>query len=154
MFTKNKIYIIIFLGFISSILLSNYYVLKYDKFNHRGNHILIKDETYYHWYYGAKIVEDIKKGKNIFLSGAIITTKPLQQRIVALYSLISGHEIMEEWKPVAKIKIGGKLPFLIIQSLIYYSVLVYLFLKIYKLFPIRNCFYVIFFLSFECVPSY
>ena len=149
MYTKNKIYIIIFLGFISSIILSNYYVLKYDKFNDSGNHILLKDETYYHWYHGAKIVEDVKNGKNFLLSGDIIFTKPLPQRIVALYSLLSGHEIMEEWKPIAKIKLGGKLPFLIIQSLIYYLVLVYLFLKIYKLFPIRNCFYVIFFLAFE-----
>ena len=75
--------------------------------------------------------------------------KPLPQRLVAIYSLLSGHEIIDEWEPNVKIKLGGKLPFLIIQSLIYYLALVYLALKIIKIFPIENCFYIVFFLAFE-----
>ena len=96
-----------------------------------------------------KIVEDVKKGKNFFLSGDAIFSKPLPQRLVAIYSLLSGHEIIEEWEPNVKIKLGGKLPFLIIQSLVYYLALVYLVSKISKIFPIENCFYIVFFLAFE-----
>ena len=60
---------------------------------------MLKDETLLHWHKGAKIVEDVKKGKNFFLSGDAIFSKPLPQRLVAIYSLLSGHEIIEEWEP-------------------------------------------------------
>ena len=83
------------------------------------------------------------------MSGDVVFTKPLPQRFVAIYSLLSDHEIVDEWKPNVKIKLGGKLPYLIIQSLFYYLALIYLVLKIIKIFPIKNCFYIIFFLTFE-----
>jgi hypothetical protein len=149
-FTLKKIFVLIFLGFISSIILSSYYIIKYDKYRDDGiSHVMLKDETLLHWHKGAKIVEDVKKGKNFFLSGDAIFSKPLPQRLVAIYSLLSGHEIIEKWEPNIKIKLGGKLPFLIIQSLVYYLALVYLALKISKIFPIENCFYIVFFLAFE-----
>ena len=149
-FTLKKIFVLIFLGLISSIILSSYYIIKYDKYRDDGHsHVMLKDETLLHWHKGAKIVEDVKKGKNFFLSGDAIFSKPLPQRLVAIYSLLSGHEIIEEWEPNIKIKLGGKLPFLIIQSLVYYLALVYLVLKISKIFPIENCFYIVFFLAFE-----
>ena len=149
-FTLKKIFLLIFLGFISSIVLSNYYLVKYDKYRDDGySHVMLKDETLRIWHQAAKIVEDVKNGKNFFLSGDVIFTKPLPQRLVAIYSLLSEHEIIEQWKPNIKIKLGGKLPFLIIQSLAYYLALVYLTLKISKIFPIKNCFYIIFFLAFE-----
>ena len=149
-FTLKKIFVLIFLGLISSIILSSYYIIKYDKYRDDGrSHVMLKDETLRIWHKGAKIVEDVKKGKNFFLSGDAIFSKPLPQRLVAIYSLLSGHEIIEEWEPNIKIKLGGKLPFLIIQSLVYYLALVYLVLKISKIFPIENCFYIVFFLAFE-----
>ena len=149
-FTLKKIFVLIFLGLISSIILSSYYIIKYDKYGNDGHsHVMLKDETLLHWHKGAEIVEDVKKGQNFFLSGDAIFSKPLPQRIVAIYSLLSGHEIIEEWEPNIKIKLGGKLPFLIIQSLVYYLALVYLVLKISKIFPIENCFYIVFFLAFE-----
>ena len=149
-FTFKKILVLIFLGFIISAVLSNYYIIKYDKYRDNGySHVMLKDETLLHWYQGAKIVKDVKKGKNFFLSGDVISSKPLPQRLVAIYSLLSGYEIIDEWEPNVKIKLGGKLPFLIIQSLVYYLALVYLALKIIKIFPIENCFYIVFFLAFE-----
>jgi hypothetical protein len=149
-YTLKKIFVLIFLGLISSIVLSNYYIIKYDKYRDDGHaHVMLKDETLGIWHQGATIVEDVKKGKNFFLSGDAVYSKPLPQRLVAIYSLLSGHEIIDEWEPNIKIKLGGKLPFLIIQSLVYYLALVYLVLKISKIFPIENCFYIVFFLAFE-----
>ena len=154
-FTLKKIFVLIFLGFISSIVLSNYYLVKYDKYLDNGNtHVMLKDETLRIWVEAAKIVEDVKNGKNFFLSGDVIYTKPLPERLVAIYSLLSGHEIIDEWRTdvsvtCCKIKLGGKLPFLIIQSLVYYLALFYLALKISKIFPIENCFYIVLFLAFE-----
>ena len=149
-YTLKKIFVLIFLGWIFSIALSSYYIIKYDKYRDDGySHVMLKDETLRIWHQAAKIVEDVKKGKNFFLSGDAIFSKPLPQRLVAIYSLLSGHEIIDEWEPNIKIRLGGKLPFLIIQSLVYYLALVYLALKISKIFPIENCFYIVFFLAFE-----
>ena len=163
-FTLKKIFFLIFLGFISSIVLSNYYLVKYDKYN-GYQHVMLKDETFGIWYRAAKIVEDVKKGKNFFLSGIDLDphTKLLPEILVAISALLSGHEIIEKLKlsfwnsdctsirknSCIKINLGGKLPFLIFQSLAYYLALVYLVLKISKIFPIENCFYIVFFLAFE-----
>ena len=98
MLHKNKnqtLYlIIIFFGFFLSVLISSYYVSNYDKYKKNGyEHQLIKDETYYHWRQGDIIAKDVKNGKNFFLAGDVTFTKPLHQRIVALYSLITGYEL-------------------------------------------------------------
>ncbi len=149
-YTLRKIFVLIFLGLISSIVLSNHYVIKYDKYRDDGHtHVMFQDDIGRIWREAAKIVEDVKNGKNFFLSGDAVYSKPLPQRLVAIYSLLSGHEIVDEWESSIKIKLGGKLPFLIIQSLAYYLALVYLVLKISKIFPIENCFYIVFFLAFE-----
>ena len=72
------------------------------------SHVILKDETLKIWHQAAKIVEDVKKGKNFFLSGDVVFTKPLPQRLVAIYSLLSGHEIIDEWEPNIKNKIRRK----------------------------------------------
>ena len=149
-FTLKKIYVLILLGLISSIALSNYYLVKWDKYRDDGRtHVMFQDDIKRIWRQAAIIVEGVKNGNNFFLSGDVNYTKPLPQRLVAIYSLLSGHKIIDEWEPSIKIKLGGKLPFLIIQSLVYYLALVYLVLKISKIFPIENCFYIVFFLAFE-----
>jgi len=67
-FTLKKIFVLIFLGLISSIILSSYYIIKYDKYRDDGHsHVMLKDETLLHWHKGARIVRDVKKGKNFFL---------------------------------------------------------------------------------------
>ena len=114
-YTLKKIFVLIFLGLISSIVLSNYYIMKYDKYRDDGHtHVMFQDDIMRTWHEAAKIVEDVKNGKNFFLSGEAVYTKPLPQRLVAIYSLLSGHKIIDEWEPSIKIKLGGKLPFLII----------------------------------------
>ena len=67
-FTLKKIFVLIFLGLISSIVLSNYYIIKYDKYRDDGySHVMLKDETARIWYKAARIIEDVKKGKNFFI---------------------------------------------------------------------------------------
>ena len=93
---SNLYIIIILLGFVLSAILSSYYVVKYDKYNENGyDHQLIKDETYYHWREGAKIAKNVRGGENFFLSGDITFTKPLHQRIIGLYALVTGYNIVD-----------------------------------------------------------
>ena len=45
-YTSKKIFVLIFLGLISSIVLSNYYIIKYDKYRDDGySHVMLKDGT-------------------------------------------------------------------------------------------------------------
>jgi len=148
---KNNLYlIVILLGFILSVTLSSYYVFKYDKYNQDNySHQLIKDETYYHWSQGSKIADEVRKGKSFFLSGDVTFTKPLLQRIIGLYSLITGYDLIETVEQKTRVSLGGKLPYLIFQSLFYFTALIYFSKKLIKILPNRAFLYVIFFLSLE-----
>ena len=71
-YTLKKIFVLIFLGLISSIVLSNYYIIKYDKYRDDGySHVMLKDETLRIWREAAKIVEDVKNGKNFFYQATL-----------------------------------------------------------------------------------
>ena len=144
--------IIIFIGFFLSVLISSYYVSNYDHYKKNGyEHQLIKDETYYHWRQGDIIAKEVKTGKNFFLAGDITFTKPLHQRIIGLYSLITGYELTtkNDNDPIHKVKLGGKLPFLIFQSLIYFCSLFYFSKKLIKVVPNNSLLFIILFLSLE-----
>jgi len=148
---SNLYIIIILLGFVLSAILSSYYVVKYDKYNENGyDHQLIKDETYYHWIEGAKIAKNVKSGENFFLSGDITFTKPLHQRIIGLYALVTGHNIIDQWeKEKPRVSLGGKLPFLIFQAFLYFCSLFYFAKKLIKVIPKNSFLFVILFLSLE-----
>ena len=150
-FKKKKLfYVIIFLGFCFSAILSSYYVLKYDRYVKDSDiHQLIKDETFYHWNSGAIIADEVRKGKNFFSSGGVTFTKPLQQRIIALYSLITGFQLTNDSTGKTIVSLGGKLPYLILQALFYFFSLFYFGKKLLKIFPNNAFLYIILFLSFE-----
>ena len=148
---NNSHIIVIFLGLFLSIVLSTYYVLKYDKYildSHK--HQIIKDETRYHWFEGAKIAKDVREGKNFFLSGDTPYTKPLPQRIVGLYSLITGYELVDKWDhSVPRISLEGKIPYLILQALFYFFAVYYFSKRIIKIVPKRAFLFIILFLCLE-----
>ncbi len=155
-FNKNKKFrwslFLILSGFFLSVLLSSYYINKYDNYTSDGyTHQLIKDETYYHWRLGDRIAEETREGKNFFLSGDVTYTKPLHQRIVALYSLVTGYDLIDDDgnNPIPKVNLGGKLPFLIFQSFIYFFSLFYFSKSLIKIVPEKSFFYIILFLSIE-----
>jgi len=148
---NNSHIIVIFLGLFLSIALSTYYVSKYDKYLLSNNdHQLIKDETLYHWIEGAKIAKEVRQGKNFFLSGDKVFTKPLQQRIIGLYSLITGYELADRWEQSnPRVSLEGKLPYLILQSLFYFFSVYYFSKRIIKIMPKRAFLFTILFLCLE-----
>ena len=87
--------IIIIILFILSISLSLFYITSYDAYHLNGySHIMLKEETYAHWYKAALIIEQIKNGTSFYLAGEQTFTKPLPQRLVALYSYIVNFNII------------------------------------------------------------
>ena len=141
--------VIITISFIFSTTLSIYYLNNYDSYQLNGiTHIMLKEETYYHWFNAALIVEQIKNGASFFTAGEEMFTKALPQRLVALYSYITNFNIVDNWENNT-ISLGGKLPFLFIQSLIYYLSVFIFFKQISKLFDDKINIFIIFFLCLE-----
>lgn len=141
--------IIIIISFILSISLSLFYITSYDAYHLNGySHIMLKEETYAHWYKAALIIEQIKNGTSFYLAGEQTFTKPLPQRLVALYSYIVNFNIIDNWEN-NKISLGGKLPFLIIQSFIYYFSVFILYTQISRYFEEKINILIIAFLCLE-----
>jgi len=140
---------IIFISFILSVLLSLFYVGAYDTYQlDQSTHVMLKEETYYHWFKAALIIEQIKNGASFFIAGEELFTKPLPQRLVAIYSYITNFNIVDDWKQ-NKISLGGKLPFLFTQSLIYYFSIFIFFKQTSKYFDANVNLLIIFFLCLE-----
>ena len=141
--------IFIFIAFFLSLTLSVIYIYIYDSYHLNGySHIMLKEETFAHWYKGAKILQQIENGSNIFEAGEEMFTKPLPQRIVAIYSYLLNFEIIENWETL-KITLGNKLPFLFLQSTLYYFSVYIFYLQISKIFEKKTTLIIIIFLCIE-----
>ena len=141
--------IFIIISFFLSMILSAFYINFYDNHHLNGySHIMLKEETLAHWYKGAKILEQIENNISIFIAGDEMFTKPLPQRLVAMYSHFLNFEIIENWNNL-KPTLGNKLPFLFLQSILYYFSVFIFYLQISKVFDKKKTFIVIIFLCIE-----
>jgi hypothetical protein len=146
----NKFFVLILISLLISIIISFIFIQKYDHYQKDNiTHIMLKEETFYHWWSAAKIIDQVKSGESFFSAGEEVLTKPLPQRLVAIYSWVTGYQILSDNNKNPKINLGGKLCFLIIQSFIYYLCLFYFYRIIVNFFPEKNCFYAIAFLALE-----
>ena len=151
MYSRSSIYLTIVVAFLASVLLSYHYISKYDHLktltDDNREHAMIKSAVANHWIGADWLLKDIKSGKNYFASGKEYYDEFLPPRLVALYYYITGHEIYDS-KMNFKIN-NGKLPYLIIKTLLYYLALLYFCKKIFSIFPLKNCFFIILFLALE-----
>ena len=150
MYSRSSIYLTIIIAFLASVLLSYHYISKYDHLKYSTNNSgisMIKSAVAIHWVEAGRIIKDIKSGKNYFASGKEHYDEFLPPRLLALYYYITGYEIYD-----SKMNIktnNGKLPYLIIKTLLYYLALLYFCKKIFSIFPLKNCFFIILFLALE-----
>ena len=151
MYSRSSIYLIIVVTFLASVLLSYQYISKYDRLktstNDNYEHAMIKIAIARHWGEADRILKDIKSGKNYFASGKEYYDEFLPPRLVALYYYVTGYEIYDSKNDFKRN--NGKLPYLIIKTFLYYLALFYLCKKIFTIFPLKNCFFIILFLAFE-----
>ena len=152
MYSRSSIYLTIIIAFLASVLLSYHYISKYDCLKTSTNNIcegsaMLKIAVTNQWVEADKILKDIKSGKSYFAAGKEYYDEFLPPRLLALYYYITGHEISDS-KMNFKIN-NGKLPYLIIKTLLYYLALLYFCKKIFSIFPLKNCFFIILFLALE-----
>ena len=141
--------VIIAISFILSVLLSLFFISAYDTYQLDGyTHIMLKEETGAHWLKAAIILEQIKNGTPIFTAGEEVFTKPLPQRLIAIYSYLTDFNIIEDWKN-NKFAIGGKFLFLFAQSFLYYISVYFFYKQIINFISPKICFFIICFLCIE-----
>lgn len=144
--------IIILISFIFSIIISNYNLDKHDNFfvadGKQLHHKMIKYDAYRYMSHGAEIKKDIKDGKSFFQSGREHFTKYLPPRLAAAYYYIFSVDLFDNFEN-KNINLGIHFPYLIIQCLIYFISLYYLYSIISKKFEPKVCTAIIFFLALE-----
>jgi hypothetical protein len=147
----SSIYIIIFISFALSLLVSNHNLTNYDKNilkNNRFSHLMIKNDAERYLGHGALIKKEILEGKNYFKSGRENYTKYLPPRIAAAYYLLLDKDLYDNFVD-KKINIGNHKPYLFIQCLIYYLSILFLYQSIKKKFNNRTNFFIVCFLCLE-----
>jgi len=144
--------IIILISFIFSLLISNYNLNTYDDFfivdGEPSHHKMIKYDAYRYMSHGAEIKKDMEDGKSFFESGREHFTKYLPPRIAAAYYYIFDINLFDNFQN-KKINLDIHFPYLIIQCLIYYISLFFLYSIISKKLEKKVCMGIIFFLALE-----
>ena len=144
--------IIILISFIFSLLISNYNLNTYDDFfivdGEPSHHKMIKYDAYRYMSHGAEIKKDMEDGKSFFESGREHFTKYLPPRIAAGYYYIFDINLFDNFQN-KKINLDIHFPYLIIQCLIYYISLFFLYSIISKKLEKKVCMGIIFFLALE-----
>ena len=145
--------ILIFVSFCISLIISKYYLNNYDSFfldknGEEGAHKMIKYDTLRYLSHGAEIKEDLTNGKNFFNTGREHFTKYLPPRIIAAYYYYFDKDLFNNFDE-KKINVGIHFPYLIIQCLIYYLSLFFLYCVISKKTDKNICIPIVFFLALE-----
>ncbi|MDC1279886.1 hypothetical protein N8Z07_01080, partial [Pelagibacteraceae bacterium] len=145
--------IIIFLSFCISLIVSKYYLNNYDSYFIDKNgkeisHKMIKSDTYRYLAHGAQISEDLKNGKNFFLTGREHFTKYLPPRIAAAYYYFFDKDLFNNFEE-KRINTGVHFPYLVLQCLTYYLSLLFLYIVISKKIKRNICLPIVIFLALE-----
>ena len=153
MSAEKKIYSVIVISFIISIIFSVIAINKYDTYeistDEIENHRMIKGDIPSIWIDGETIKKDLQNGKSYFDSGDEIHRSYLPPRLIALYSYLFNYNLFEDWENKIISSENKKIYYLILQSIFYYIILFFFLKKIKKLYTLKVCFFIICFLSFE-----
>ena len=144
--------LIIFFALLMSIIVSKYNLINYDRFFQivmgNTNHIMIKTDAHRYLSHGAEIKKDLEDGKNFFETGREHFTKYLPPRLAAAYYYFFDINLFNNFED-KKINLGVHFPYLLIQCLIYYLSLYFLYSVISKKVDHKICLPIIIFLSLE-----
>ena len=154
MFAKinnNKVYIIIFIGFIYSIFNSITDTKKYDKYQVGSNgkefHSILKGDIHHYWDEAYLFKKNIKEGKPFLNSFVDAERSYLYPKFIAFYYLIVDKNIKNKDENFEKNNYKFGIP--IIQSIIFYFILILFYKKISTVFSNKSLFFIIFFIALE-----
>ena len=144
--------ILLIFSFVISILISNYYLNKYDKIvtdeNGRKYHQMIKYDALRYISHGAEIKDDLDNGINFFKTGREHFTKYLPPRITALIFYVFNIDLYEDDEK-KKITTGVYKPYIFIQCIFYYLSLLFFLFSTKNVLNPKYLFFVLLFLALE-----
>lgn len=145
--------LIIFFALLMSIIISKYNLINHDKFflevdGKNDIHKMIKYDAYRYLSHGAEIKNDLANDKNFFETGRDHFTKYLPPRLAAAYYHFFDINLFNNFEE-KKINLGVHFPYLLIQCIIYYLSLFFLYSVISKKIDQKICLPIIIFLSLE-----
>ncbi len=149
---KKLPYIFIFIGLVYSIINSIVHTNKYDKFyfvNSEGEeiHQIIKGDIKHYWDQASLFQEDIKEGKSFLISGGELERNYLYPKFISIYYLTINKNIKNQ---NGKFEINNyKFGIPIIQSIIFYFVLIFFYKKLSKIYTGNALSFIVFFLALE-----
>ena len=151
-FNRTKIIaFIILVGFIYSVILSVINTKKYDNYRilENGNleHSIIRTDVRQYWTSAYLFKKDFENGKGFFKSGEENQNIYLYPKFIALYFTIINENIKDSSGNFVIDNFKFGIP--IIQSIIYYSILILLAIEIKKKFSNRISLFIISFLALE-----
>ena len=147
---ERNIFFIIFVGLLISSTTSFLNLNKYDQIDGQP-HGMVNGDIRDNFNDAEKLKRDLYNGKNYFNSGNVYTRTYLPSRILAFYSHITQNELFENFENRKVKKGGGKLSYLIFQSLFYYLALFFFHKKILDFYNYNysKCFFITSFLAIE-----
>ena len=150
MILKRGIFLIIFIGFLISSVTSFLNLKKYDQIDGQPHSMILGDLKLI-WIEAEHLKRDLHSGKNFFRSGIEYDRTYLPSKLIALYSYAVGEKLFENFESKKIQKGGGKLGFLIFQSLLYYFALFFFYKKILDFYNYdhQKCFFITAFLALE-----
>ena len=135
---KNKFFTFIFFLFLFLSIINTFFQYKnFDKYstpkNKEPRHQLINGDIGYFWREGNDLTQDLLNGENYFQIGEEYRRPYLPSKLFAIYSFLASEKLIDEND---KVIIGGKkIFFLIFQSVIFYSLLLFLYKELLNFFP-------------------
>ena len=148
----NSCSIIIIVALITSLIYANFNIKNFDKNvltkSGQSTHLMIKNDAFRYFSHGNEIKDQLKENINYFETGRNNFTKYLYPRIIALYYLIFNYDLYENSEEKV-VKIGVHKNFLVLQILLYYLSLTFLFFQLRNIIEYKCLFFSLFFLCLE-----
>ncbi len=148
----NSCSIIIIVALITSLIYANFNIKNFDKNvltkSGQSTHLMIKNDAFRYFSHGNEIKDQLKENINYFETGRNNFTKYLYPRIIALYYLIFNYDLYENYEEKV-VKIGVHKNFLVLQILLYYLSLTFLFFQLRNIIEYKCLLFSLFFLCLE-----
>ena len=150
---NKKVYTIIILSFVLSLISSYLFIKNFDSYeittDNIQNHAMIKGDIPSIWIDGQIIKNDLNNGKGYFESGKEIFRSYLPPRTIALFSYIFNYDLFENWENKIFSSDNKKMYYLFLQSFFYFASLIILFREIKQHYKLDACLFIIAFLAIE-----
>ena len=135
--SNKTLIIILFLGFVFSILYSLFNLKYFDKNQNLNNHLMIRGDISLIWQESHLFKEDLIKNHKIIGAGKEYTRTFLPSKILSIFYLIFDEEFYQNYEKNI-ISIGGKFKYLFFQIIIFFGSLIFFYKNLVKYYKDKN----------------